>query len=330
MTTYKEIKGTQIEVVSSDPSNPVEGQVWYNSTDQVVKGFTLTGAAVWASGGATNQVRSQAAGSGANKDAALTYGGYSGTAALDLTENYNGSSWTEVADLGTQKRYIAGCGTSTAALCTGGYSQGGSILAENEQWNGTNWTEVGDLTRPSNRYDASEFGTTTAALFFGGEPTSALTEQWNGSGWTEVNDLNTARYAPTGFGTTTAGVAAGGRAPSVTAATEIWNGTNWSNGNDLNTARGDPDASQAASSTTGIVFGGSPGPGSSTLAITEQYNGTNWTEIADMSTARYRAVGAGEGTDAICSTGYTGTARTGATEEFTGAGVSQTRTFTDS
>ena len=40
MTTYKEIKGTQIEVVSSDPSNPVEGQVWYNSTDQAVKGHS--------------------------------------------------------------------------------------------------------------------------------------------------------------------------------------------------------------------------------------------------------------------------------------------------
>ena len=38
MTTYKEIKGTQIEVLESDPSNPVEGQVWYNSTSNVLKG----------------------------------------------------------------------------------------------------------------------------------------------------------------------------------------------------------------------------------------------------------------------------------------------------
>ena len=330
MATYKELRGTQIEAVATDPSNPVEGQVWYNTTSNVLKGHTLTGAAAWASGGATNQARSQAAGSGANQDSALIFGGYSGSAALNQTENYSGSSWTEVNDLNTQKRYIAGCGTNTAALCTGGYTQTGSITAENEQWNGTNWTEVNDLTRPANRYDASEFGTTTAALFFGGEPTSALTEQWNGTNWTEVNDLNTARYAPTGFGTTTAGVAAGGRAPSVTAATEIWNGTNWSNGNSLSTARGDPSASQAASSTTGIVFGGSPGPGSSVLGVTEQYNGTNWTEIADMSTARYRAMGGGEGTSAICATGYSGTARITTTEEFTGAGASQTRTFTDS
>jgi hypothetical protein len=32
MTTFKEIRGTTIEVVSSDPSNPEPGQIWYNSS----------------------------------------------------------------------------------------------------------------------------------------------------------------------------------------------------------------------------------------------------------------------------------------------------------
>ena len=57
MTTYKEIKGTQIEVVSSDPSNPVEGQVWYNSTDQVVKGQAATTTGAWATGNNLNNAR---------------------------------------------------------------------------------------------------------------------------------------------------------------------------------------------------------------------------------------------------------------------------------
>ena len=39
MTTYKEIKGTDITVVSSDPSNPVTGEVWYNTTTQKLKGY---------------------------------------------------------------------------------------------------------------------------------------------------------------------------------------------------------------------------------------------------------------------------------------------------
>jgi hypothetical protein len=29
MTTFKEIRGTTIEVVSSDPANPEAGQIWY-------------------------------------------------------------------------------------------------------------------------------------------------------------------------------------------------------------------------------------------------------------------------------------------------------------
>ena len=54
MATYKEIHGTVIETVTSDPSNPVNGQVWYNSTDQVLKGFTSNPAGSWASGGNLN------------------------------------------------------------------------------------------------------------------------------------------------------------------------------------------------------------------------------------------------------------------------------------
>jgi hypothetical protein len=58
MATYKEIKGTQIEVLASDPSNPVEGQVWYNSTSNVLKGQSVTSSGAWSSGGTMNTVRS--------------------------------------------------------------------------------------------------------------------------------------------------------------------------------------------------------------------------------------------------------------------------------
>jgi hypothetical protein len=47
MTTFKEIRGTAIESVSSDPSNPEVGQIWYNNTIGVLKGYTFT-AAAWA------------------------------------------------------------------------------------------------------------------------------------------------------------------------------------------------------------------------------------------------------------------------------------------
>jgi hypothetical protein len=50
MTTFKEISGQLIRTLSSDPANPQEGQIWYNSTIGVLKGYDNTIAA-WASGG---------------------------------------------------------------------------------------------------------------------------------------------------------------------------------------------------------------------------------------------------------------------------------------
>ena len=37
----------------------------------------------------------------------------------DETETYNGTSFTEVADLSTGRRYLAGFGTQTAAVAAG-------------------------------------------------------------------------------------------------------------------------------------------------------------------------------------------------------------------
>ena len=91
MATYKEIKGTQIEVLSSDPSNPVEGQVWYNSTSNVLKGQATTVAGAWATGGTLNSSRYGLGGAGTSNDSGIVFGGFpNGPTAA--TESYNGSS----------------------------------------------------------------------------------------------------------------------------------------------------------------------------------------------------------------------------------------------
>jgi hypothetical protein len=41
MTTFKQIRGNLIKSTSTDPANPQEGQIWYNSTSQVLKGEEL-------------------------------------------------------------------------------------------------------------------------------------------------------------------------------------------------------------------------------------------------------------------------------------------------
>ena len=98
MTTYKELKGTNIEVNSSDPSNPLEGQVWFNSTDNVLKGQRPNLSGSWATGGNLNDSRNGVAGAGTGNTAALAFGGssppYTGN-----TELYDGTNWTEVNNL---------------------------------------------------------------------------------------------------------------------------------------------------------------------------------------------------------------------------------------
>ncbi len=42
MATYITIKGIEIQSLASDPSNPVEGQVWYNTASAVLKGYNGT------------------------------------------------------------------------------------------------------------------------------------------------------------------------------------------------------------------------------------------------------------------------------------------------
>ena len=42
MATYITIRGILIETIAGDPANPVEGQVWYNSTSTTLKGYNGT------------------------------------------------------------------------------------------------------------------------------------------------------------------------------------------------------------------------------------------------------------------------------------------------
>ena len=219
MATYRAIKGWTIQTVSSDPPSPVTGQVWYNSTLGKLKGFK-EGAANWATGGNLNTARSHIRGAG-TQTAGLGFAGGSGE--KDENESYDGSSWTELADLSTGRSGAGGCGaTQTAALCVGG-SQPGSpdLRAIAETWNGTSWTEVGDINTA--RKSLAAAGTVTSAIAFGGSNDTDDTETWDGSSWTETTDMNTARSDLTGFGTSSSALAAAGR-PPTTGATEEWTG----------------------------------------------------------------------------------------------------------
>jgi hypothetical protein len=341
MATYKEIFGTNIEVLASDPSNPVEGQVWYNSTDNVVKGASVTAAGSWATGGSLNTGRRAMGGAG-TQTAALGISGNTNLPtppfSLDIanTESYDGTSWTEVNDVNTARGYAArgSGGTQTSALYFGGRSPPATQLAITESWNGTSWTEVNDLNTARSTLAGAGADNTSMLAFGGKTPTiTAVTEEWNGTSWTEVNDLNTAREQLSGFGIKTSALAFAGLTPSRTAITESWNGTSWTEVNDLNAVRSGAGAA-GADNTAGLMFGGFEGdPVGGNVGKTELWNGTSWSEEADLSGPVYyqQQSGAGTATAAISfgGEGPSNQMRT-ATEEWLGAGAPLTRTFTDS
>ena len=105
MASYKEIFGTNIEVLASDPANPVQGQVWYNSTDNLVKGVAATTTGAWATGGNVNTARIFLGGSG-SQTAGLIFGGGLPSPMSTLAESYDGTSWTEVNDLNQARQAI--------------------------------------------------------------------------------------------------------------------------------------------------------------------------------------------------------------------------------
>jgi hypothetical protein len=218
MSEYKNIIGTHIKTVTADPPNPENGQMWYNSTTKVVKGFTANPAGAWAAGGNLNTAREWAGDMsiGTQTSSLVTGKGPPGSGE---TESYNGTSWTEVADLNSGRYNASGVGPSnTSALAFGGEAYPNPspyYRANTETWNGSGWTEVADLNT-GKQYMGSA-GNVTSALAFGGEegPTGSTridnNESWNGSAWTEVADMNEAQRFRGGAGASnTAAIAFGG------------------------------------------------------------------------------------------------------------------------
>ena len=113
--------------------------------------------------------------------AALSAGGNEPT--VSLTEEYNGTSWSESGDLSTARVGLAGAGIQTASLAFGGTTSGssGDRTTATEGYDGTSWS-----SRPSlgtARRLVGGAGLNTAAVYHGGYTTTdiSLTEEFSSS-----------------------------------------------------------------------------------------------------------------------------------------------------
>ena len=313
--------GSGVTAVSEEWSFPpvtaailTEGSIFL-SGGTTLKGFGKAGGvptSTWSSGGNLNTARKAGMGAGKLSTSAILAGGETPPSGHGVVETYDGTSYTEVADLNDARGMGASDGTQTAAIVAGGTSPGED--ADTEIWDGSSWTEVANLN--SARYGQAGAGTTTSLVAYGGYLPSpgytGFTESWNGTSWTEVADLNTKKYLPGRAGTSnTDAFAFGGLTPPPTATAETWNGTSWTEVGDLNTAR--YGLGGCGLTTFAIAFGGE-----ATKTETEAWNGTSWTEINEMASGRRDVGMAGSAVSGLCMGGDNGSppAGTAVTEEF--------------
>ena len=331
MATYKEISGLNIKTLSSDPSNLNEGEMWYNTTSNTLKG-ALIGASAWASAPALSVPRAQG-GTAGTVTAALYYGGTNPSNTSE-TEEYNGSSWTAGGAMNTGRADLGGAGTQTAGLAFGGQNPGHVNITE--EYNGTGWT-TSPGTMPSSPVGTGYGGTQTAALSAAGAPSTVpagatTSAEYDGATWTGGGTMNTGRrdLAKGVTGTQTAGLALMGRISGTsTDAVEEYNGATWTSVTSYPVAL--RAGGSAGTQISALVCGGqtSSGVSPTNQNTSKSYDGTSWTAQGNLGTAIYMSANVGVGATASLCCGGWRPAVTTAVEEYS-PGVLEVQTVTTS
>jgi hypothetical protein len=324
MTIYTGLQGQTILITDTDPTTPIEGQIWYNTTSNLLKGrIALT--AGWASAPNLNTGRGDGGGFGI-QTAAISAGGYI-SGATGATESFSGTSWTTVNPLNTAQYYCASTGTQTAGLLNQG-SPGAApyYFSTSESWNGTSWTATNPTSTTG--YNRRTVGTLTAALSYGGQGPSQtpgwnLSESFNGTTWTATPALNTKKLGTLQAGTQTAALSAGGDtngSASYTSAVELYNGTWTTSPATLTPATG--YGWGAGSQTAALLFGGN-NPGT----LSTLWNGTAFSATTPMSNPGQRK-GSGNGTSSAVLAFQGAPSPATAVESWVGPGSFGTKTIT--
>jgi len=338
MTTYREIFGKSVKSIDTGPSpaTTLEGSINYDTPSEQFKSATLTPGA-WASGGNLNTGRYFInASTAGTQNAMLGFAGYGpGSSIHALTESYNGTSWSEVADLPVAKSRAGGTGTQAAALCFGGFSPAGPNTTFNttEEWGGSSWTGTGNMNQA--RCYMGGFGTQTASVAAAGARLNPdllynVTEEYDGSTWTSGNAMPGFFVQQTGVGTLTAGIAMAGRkSPSSaysgrsnTTATLEYDGTNWTAANSA-PASAEGSGGSGGGTQSAAWMGGWPDK------AVQHYDGTNYSTVESTATRQSSGGGGAVQSAGIIFGGIVDPPISNATEEYTGATITK-RTLTTS
>mgnify|MGYP003150154548 CR=1 FL=1 len=316
MAGYNTIRGLRVKYLSADPSNPENGQVWYNSTTGKLRLEGVTQAAAWASGTSLPVNRGVGGGCG-TQTAALQAGGIAQTPTSPIATSfeYDGTNWAAGGALPANRRNNSLFGIQTAAVSAGTLPKATNV----DTYNGSSWTA--GTAYPAVVMDLVVAGTSTAGLAWGGnqDPGLLSTSFEYGGSWTAGGAIPVATGSAGCLGTQTAALSIGGLqgAPSSDVNTCIeYNGSSWGAGGTYPIAVS--HCGGAGTQTAGLGFAGYLIPGVTTA--TNTYDGSSWTASAAMGTARYLSTqGLGSVQTAALAVGGQAPPRIANVEEFTGA-----------
>jgi hypothetical protein len=329
MADYININGNNIPIRASDPSNPIVGEIWYNSTTNLLKGQAVTTVGSFSTAPNLNNIHLASGASGTSATSALVFGNSAPGIPAKNTESYDGSTWTNVNPSVQDMDYSNGFGTQTSAVAAG---DGGPVGANSTSlWDGTSWTNSNPTTTYSYARVGLGTGTSLGALY-GGTPYTApstTVEEWNGTSWTAGTGLPNGGANSGAAGLVTAALIFGGsEGPTAQNKTLSWNGSAWSSLNTLNSARADG----AGSGVQGNALFAGGGPGTSSAA--EIWDGTCWsTNPNSLNSARAavpNTMASPTNSSTLVAGGSSASSPGLLTEEYTGPGVAVTQTISSS
>ena len=282
MSTYKALVGKKIKSVSSDPSDSADGQMWYNTTTQSLRGLAIIEA--WSAASNTNTAKQRSGGCG-TQTAGLNCGGFAappGTEANNGTEEYNGSGWSNAPNLNTARGNTKLVGIQTAGVFFGQGGGGQTQSGVTEEYNGTAWTTVNPMANAINY--RSGCGVETALLASGGNVPgtnrSNLNEEYDGTNWTTGGALPQKQSSNGQAGTQTAAINSfgytnnpvpGNSGDGLNAISLEYDGTNWTAGPNGNGVVELTGYAMGSGTQTDAIFAGAPSTNSC------KYDGTSFT-----------------------------------------------------
>jgi hypothetical protein len=292
-------------------------------TEEYNKSINFITSAAWSSGGTLNQTRSSLSGSsGAGTETAgvITTGNLTSTTVSSNTEEYDGTSWTEVTNYPTGTQWLTGVGTQTAGLFFGGQqgtnSSGGPNTTLTTEYDGSSFSTGGALGTARRILGAC--GTQTAAIASNGSPRTNASQEYDGSSWTTTPSTNATAEGrgSASSASSTAALVFGGSDPSPGKEVEEYNGSSWSEQNNLIDDR--RYLSGFGTQTNALGCAGYDQEATTNLGTCVRYDGTSWStdqSLSGVTRSQYGALSGAPATGGVITGGYS-TTRLNITEEY--------------